>query len=154
MVEPHTSNIQTTYEYTWVTYGWHTNACEWNIDIRVQKSDMPLHTSTYEWHTSNIGVYMMWIASAKSRSPREHLTSQLIWATAWLSVTGICCVYLVDEFSPCAPLPLIIELMVVLFDVFLDIEYGFISVGSWCYSRGWVMVVLFEVLSDGMVLLL
>ena len=41
----------------------------------------------------------------------------------------ICPVYLADEFSPCVLWPLLIELMVVLFDVFLDGEYGFTSMG-------------------------
>ena len=68
----------------------------------------------------------------------EHLTGQLTWAAAWLLVTRICPVYLLDEFSHCVLWPLMIEIMVVLFDVSLDGEYGFTSMGSWCYSRGLV----------------
>ena len=42
-----------------------------------------------------------------------------------------------------------IELMVVLFDALLDGEYGFTSIGSWCYSREWVMVAPFDLFLDG-----
>ena len=79
----------------------------------------------------------------------EHPTSQKTWAAAWLLVTRICSVYLVDEFSHCVLWPLLIKLMVVLFDVFLDGEYGFTSMGSWRYSRGWAFVVLFDLFLDG-----
>ena len=75
----------------------------------------------------------------------EHLNSQMTWAAAWLLVIRICPVYLVDDISPCVLWPLMIELMVVLFDVFLDGEYGFASTGSWCYSRGWERVVVFDI---------
>ena len=66
----------------------------------------------------------------------EHLTSQLSWAVTWLLVTGVCPVYSVAEFSSCVLCCRIIGLMVVLFTFFT--WYRFISIGSWCYSRGWV----------------
>ena len=62
-----------------------------------------------------------------SRARGWPLTSQLTWEAAWLLVTRICPVYLVDEFDPC------VLCSVWLF--FLDDEYGFTSIGSWCYSR-------------------
>ena len=50
----------------------------------------------------------------------EHLTSKLSLAAAWLLVTGVCPIYRVDEFSPClCSMALMIELMVVLFTVYL-----------------------------------
>ena len=45
------------------------------------------------------------------------LSSKLTWAAAWLLVMRICPAYLVDEFSPCVLWPLMIELMMVLFNV-------------------------------------
>ena len=49
-----------------------------------------------------------------------HLTSKLSLAAAWLLVTGVCPIYRVDEFSPClCSMALMIELMVVLFTVYL-----------------------------------
>ena len=81
---------------------------------------------------------IMRFTSAKSQSVKgashQHLPSHHL---AWLLVTRICPVYLVDELSPCVLWPLFIELMVFLFDVFLDGKYGFTSMGSWCYSREW-----------------
>ena len=86
-------------------------------------------------------VSIMLIASSKSRNARgasHQPANQLTWAAAWLLVMPICPDYLVGEFSPCVLRPLTIDLMVVLFDDFLDGDYGFTSIGSWCYSMGWV----------------
>ena len=46
-----------------------------------------------------------------------------------------------------------IELMVFPFDAPLDGEYGFTSIGSWCYSTKWVMVVLSDAFLDGELIL-
>ena len=39
------------------------------------------------------------------------------------------------------------------FDAPLDGEYGFTSIGSCCYSRKWVMVVLSDAFLDGELIL-
>ena len=92
----------------------------------------------------------MWIALAKPWAWGEHLISQLTWAAAcWQLAIRIFPVNLVDEFNSCVLWPLMIELMVVLFNAFLDGEYGFTSIGSWCCSREWVLVILFDIFLDG-----
>ena len=48
------------------------------------------------------------------------------------------CFGLVDKFNPFVLCPPMIELMVVLLDIFLDGEYGCASIGSRGYSKGWV----------------
>ena len=69
----------------------------------------------------------------------EYLTSRLSWPATWLLVTRVYPTYLVDELRPCVLRPLIIGLMVVLLTFFfLNGEYGFTSMGSWCYSTEWV----------------
>ena len=75
-------------------------------------------------------MMMIWIGSAKSQSARgaSHQSGDM---GSCLSIfTRICPVYLLDEFSPCVLWSLIIELMVVLFNVFFYDEYGFTSMGS------------------------
>ena len=58
MVKPQTSDIQVTYEYIRVTYGWHTSTYEWlKDDIRVHMSKIRMHTITYEWHRDDIPVH-------------------------------------------------------------------------------------------------
>ena len=77
-IRVHTSDIRVTYKYIRVTSGWHTSSYEWYTDdIRVHTSDMR-------------------IASANHGARGEHLTSQPLWAAAWVSVTVVCPVYLVD----------------------------------------------------------
>ena len=62
-------------------------------------------------------VNIMQIVSAKSHSAREHLTSQLSLVAAWLRVTHICPICLVDEL--------------------VYVFYGLRSMGSWCNFREW-----------------
>ena len=48
----HTSDIQMTYKYIWVTYASHTNKDGWH------KDDMLVHTNdirmAYKWHLNNV----------------------------------------------------------------------------------------------------
>ena len=67
------------------------------------------------------------------RARGEHITSQLSWATAWLLVKRVYSFHVVDELNVFKPL--MTGLMVVLLMLFLDGEYGFTSMWSWCYSR-------------------
>ena len=75
-------------------------------------------------------VNIMWIALVKSQSTRS--------ASYQPADMGHCPA--INHTHPlCLPLwPFMIELMVVLFDVFLDGKYDSICIESWCYSRKWV----------------
>ena len=58
-IRVHTSDIEMTYEYIRVTYGWHTSTHEWHTDdIRVPTSDMRMTCEyigmTYECHTNDM----------------------------------------------------------------------------------------------------
>ena len=56
--------------------------------------------------TIKVAIFNLWIVSAKSRIVREHLTSQLPWAAAWLLVTCGSPVYpVVGESRPCSVAP-------------------------------------------------
>ena len=68
------------------------------------------HGSRKKWL---ISCGLLWLTPG---ARREHLTSQLPWATAWwlLVPCGSPAYLVVDEFSPCALWSLMIGLMVVL----------------------------------------
>ena len=79
-IRVHTSDIWMTYEYTGVTYGWHTSTYEWHTDdIRVHTSDIRM-TYEYIWvkygcirlHTSDIGMTYQYI-----RMTSEWLTDDM-----------------------------------------------------------------------------
>ena len=67
-----------------------------------------------------------WLLRLNSEAWEEHLTSQNLWAAAWVLATCGSPVYLVvHELRPCVLWPLIIGLMVVLLRLFWYGEYGF-----------------------------
>ena len=92
--------------------------------------------SGVSWFLQNEGNWGR-LLTVKTRSMREHLTSQLSWEAAWLLVTCGSPVYLViDQLRPCFKVP---------YDWarwfcwrFFDMVNLVVLIGSWCYSREWV----------------
>ena len=69
----------------------------------------------------------------------EHPTNQPPWVGAWPPATSVSPVHqVVDEFSPLVVWPPMIGLTAAPPMFFSNGEYGFTSIGSWCYSMGWV----------------
>ena len=79
------------------------SCCHWN------------HRYLHQRLLSTASCGLLWLNPGEQG---ENLTSRLSWAAAWLLVTRVCHVYLVDEFSPCVLWPVMIGLMVVLLTFF------------------------------------
>ena len=84
--------------------------------------------------------YLRWLLWLNPGARGEHLTSQFSWVAAWLLVTHVCFFYLVEELVLVFYVPLWLGwcIMVVLLMFYLHGEYGYSSVGSYCYSREWL----------------
>ena len=87
-------------------------------------------------------ICVCWLLGLNPGVWGEHLTSQFSWVAVWLLVTGVCHVYLIEELivSPCVLCPHKIVLMHNGGSVdvsFLHGDFGYSSVGSYCYSREW-----------------
>ena len=113
--------IRLTCENFWMDSGlWTLDS--WRLDS--WRLDSGPWTLGDELWTVNARLWTCRLLTAKSRSGREHFTSQLSWATAWLSVIPPS-----TWLSLCVLCLLMIRLMVVLLKFFEVGEYGFSNVG-------------------------
>ena len=78
-------------------------------------------------------VNIMKIASAKSQSTRGACHQPTFMGNN-LTISETCLLFIRSRWLNVLK-PLMIGLMVVLLMLFLDGEYGFTSIRSWCYSR-------------------
>ena len=123
-----------------MTYEWHTSTYEWHTnDIRVHTSDIRI---IYEWHMNDIRVIYEYIRVTygwhtsiyELQTDDIRVTCGLLWLNP-----GAQGKHFTSQLprAACVLWPLNIGLMLILL-TFFDGEDGFTSMGSWCYSRGWV----------------
>ena len=85
------------------TRHWTLHSGDWNLDARPWTLDYGLWTLDSRLWTLDDGLWYWTLdcgrdySQINSGTRGEHLTSQLSWLPAWLLVTNVCLVYLLDE---------------------------------------------------------
>ena len=108
----------------WTLDSWRLDSGRWTLKVGLWMLDSGSWTLGDELWTVNARLWTCRLLTAKSRSGREHFTSQLSWVTAWPSVIPPS-----TWLSLCVLCLLMIRLMVVLLTFFEVGEYGVSNVG-------------------------